>query len=41
MIFGIASKEETLLAHIEIETFKAAITEANYRIFFANVTLCL
>ena len=41
VIFGITSKEETLLAHIEIETLKAAITEANYGIFFANVTFRL
>lgn len=41
MIFGITSKEETLLAHVEIETLKAAITEANNGILFANVTLCL
>lgn len=41
VIFGIASEEETLLAHVEVETLEAAITESNYRILLANVTLCL
>lgn len=41
MVFGITSKEETLLAHVKIEALKATITEANNGILFAYVAFGL
>jgi len=41
VILGIASKEETLLAHVEIEALEATITEAHNWILFAYVALGL
>ena len=33
--------KETLLAHIEVETFKTSVSEALYRVGLTNVTLSL
>lgn len=41
VIFRIPAEEEAFLTHVEIETFQAAITEADYRIFFADVAFGL
>lgn len=41
MILGIASEEETFLAHIKIEAFEAAIAEAHNGILLAYVALGL
>lgn len=41
VILGIASKEETLLAHVEIEALEATIPEAHNWILFAYVALGL
>lgn len=41
MIFRILAEEEARLAHVKVEAFQTAITEANDRILFANVTLRL
>lgn len=41
MILGIASKEETFLAHIKVEALEAAIAEAHNGILLAYVALGL
>lgn len=41
MVFGITSEEEARLAHIEVETLQAAISEANDWVFFTDITLSL
>ena len=41
LVLSALSGKETLLAHIEVETFETSVSEALYRVGLANVTLCL